>query len=65
MIQANTMSQTERLQAMEELWDNICHDEPLPESPAWHGSVLEQRRSRIEAGEAEYVSLDELKATRR
>lgn len=65
MIQANAMSQTERLQAMEELWDTICHDEPLPESPAWHGPVLRQRRARIESGEAEFVTLEALKAARR
>lgn len=56
------MSTVERLQAMEELWDALCHEEQEIESPAWHGKILEERKKKIESGEAEFISIDELKA---
>ncbi len=62
MIQANSMTQIERLQAMEELWDSLCHDEPLPEPPSWHEQILSRRRKQIESGEAEFITLEELKS---
>ncbi len=56
------MSTIERLQVMEELWDSLSHDEEC-ESPDWHGSVLEERRKKIEKGEGEFISLEKLKRT--
>lgn len=59
------MTQQERLQAMEALWDALTHDDPEPESPAWHEEVLASRRAKIESGAANFVTLDALKASRR
>ena len=56
------MSTIERLRAMEELWDGLCHEEQEIKSPAWHGKILEERKKKIESGEAEFISIDELKA---
>lgn len=55
------MTAVERLEAMERLWDAMCHDETEPEPPAWHEDVLAQRRARIESGEAKFYTLDEVK----
>ncbi|MFP4484610.1 MAG: addiction module protein [Spirochaetaceae bacterium] len=44
------MSREEKLRAMEALWQEISHEEPAPESPAWHEEALEQTRSRVAAG---------------
>lgn len=60
--QIKKMSTIERLQAMEELWDALCHEEQEIKSPAWHEKILEERKKKIESGEAEYISIDELKA---
>ncbi|MBT3879693.1 MAG: addiction module protein [Candidatus Scalindua sp.] len=56
------MSIIERLQAMEELWDSLCHEENEIESPGWHKDILESRRKKIKEGEAEFVSLEDLKS---
>ena len=56
------MSTGERLEAMELLWDSLCHDASKPNSPAWHKDILEKRRQRIDSGEATFVSLDDVKA---
>ncbi len=54
------MSILERLQAMEELWDSLCHEDQEIDLPAWHGDILEDRKEKIEKGEAEFISLEDL-----
>ena len=49
----------ERLKYMEILWESLRVAEP--ESPAWHGQVLSERRAKIERGEAETLTGSELK----
>jgi len=51
----------ERLQAMELLWDSITHSSEEIESPAWHGEILNERKKIIESGEAEWLTMDELR----
>ena len=56
------MSIIERLQAMEELWDSLYHEENEIESPEWHKDILESRREKINKGKAEFISLEDLKS---
>lgn len=56
------MSIIERLQAMEELWDSLCHEENEIESPEWHKDILESRRKKLNKREAEFIALEDLKA---
>ncbi len=55
------MSTAERLRAMEVLWDALCENADEIESPDWHGQILEERRKRIQSGDAQFVSIAELK----
>ena len=59
------MTFEEKMQAMEMLWDELCHDEKEVETPEWHGEVLEERKRQVEFGEAKFISLAELKARHR
>lgn len=59
------MSKTEGLQAMEALWDSLIDEESEIESPEWHQDILEERKRKIENGKAEFISLEELRATRK
>lgn len=55
------MTIPEKLRAMEDIWDDLCHmDEAIP-SPEWHGEVLQAREQQIQAGKAKFVDLDEAK----
>ena len=56
------MSVTERLQAMDQLWDSLnrCADE-IP-SPDWHQDVLADRKARAQSGEAKFLTLAELRS---
>jgi hypothetical protein len=55
------MSREEKLRAIEALWQEISKEEPAPESPAWHGEVLEQTRSRVSAGTEQVMEWEEAK----
>ena len=59
------MSAAERIQLMEMLWDSMRYEEDGIETPEWHESILEERKAKIQSGQATFLSLAELKATRR
>jgi putative addiction module component (TIGR02574 family) len=56
------MSVTERLQAMDQLWDSLnrCGEE-IP-SPDWHQDVLADRKARAQRGEAKFLTLAQLRS---
>lgn len=56
-----SMSTTERLRTMEDLWQALCNGTDEVKSPNWHEQLLNERRERIESGEADFISIDELK----
>jgi len=64
-IQIKKMSTVERLQAMEALWESLLEEEAQIVSPDWHEDILEKRKTKIEGGKAEFISLEELKNIRR
>jgi len=59
------MSKAERLRAMETLWDSLLYENGEIETPKWHEKVLEERKKRISNGSAEFISLSDLKKSRR
>ena len=60
--QISRMSMAERLQAMEQLWDALCHDTKEMPSPDWHQAVLADRKARADRGEAKFLTLEQLKS---
>src|SRR5206468_8778298 len=59
--QIESMSVAERLQLMEQLWNAILRETAEPPSPQWHGEILARRKARAERGEAEFLTLEELR----
>ena len=59
------MSKTERLQAMEALWDSLLYEDVEIDTPKWHEKILEDRKNKISNGKAKFISLAELKASRK
>ena len=57
-LEIKKMSRIERLQTMEALWDALIDEESEIESPEWHGDILEERKRKIEKGNAEFLSLE-------
>ena len=55
------MSLDERLQTMELLWASLGRTPDAVPSPDWHGEVLATRTAKIKRGEAEFLTIPELK----
>ena len=43
--------------------NSLCNEEEI-ESPEWHKDILQERKKKMEKGETEYISLEDLKASR-
>ena len=56
------MSTVERLQAMEALWDSMLYENQIIDMPEWHEDILKERKKKITAGTAKFISLADLKA---
>ena len=65
ILEIEKMSMIDRLQAMEALWDSFMGEKPEIDSPEWHRDILEQRKKKIKNGKAEFISLEELRASRK
>ena len=59
------MSKTKRLQAMEALWDSPIYENGEIDTPNWNEKILEERKNKISNGKAKFISLSELKASRK
>lgn len=57
------LSKTDRIQAMETLWDSLLYEDGDIETPEWHEQILAQRKKAIADGRAKFISLSELKAS--
>ena len=57
------MSVTERLRAMEAIWDSLLYDNIEVASPDWHRDILSERKKKINEGTAEFLSIDKVKAS--
>ena len=57
-----SMSAAERLQAMELLWRSFAGSGHEIPSPEWHGDVLASRLAKVEAGEGNFLTIEELKS---
>ena len=62
IAEISKMSVLERLQTMEALWDSLTREPTEINSPKWHENILSDRKEKIESGNADYISLEELKS---
>ena len=62
MEQISRMSSSERLEAIELLWESFSKEGIDYPSPDWHGQVLTERSEIIDSGNATWLSVDELQA---
>jgi len=55
------MTTQQRIQIMEQIWDSLIEEDVTPESPQWHRDILENRRKKIESGEAKFLTISKLR----
>jgi Putative addiction module component len=60
-IDIKDMNVQDRLLAMETLWNSLLNEELDLDSPEWHQDILNKRKSNIQNGKAESISLKDLK----
>jgi hypothetical protein len=59
--EVSRLSKAERLQAMEWLWASLSKESKEIESPEWHGKVLAARKAKADSGEAQFLTVGQLK----
>jgi len=60
IAEIESMTNAERLAAMDNLWQVLTSSKEEVESPAWHEGILEERIKKIDSGEAKFYSLEEV-----
>lgn len=55
------MTQDEKLQTLEALWDSLWPRQESVPSPEWHGAILEERAARVASGKAVFSDWDAAK----
>jgi len=61
VLPLDQMTVEEKLRAMEAIWRSLSKLEAQVPVPDWHTQVLDERQRQIDAGEATFVSLEEMK----
>jgi hypothetical protein len=56
------MTTAEKLDAMEAIWRDLSREADAFQTPAWHGTVLEERKAAVQAGQATYSDWEEVRA---
>ena len=56
------LSLSEKLELMEALWDDLCQNPDDVISPKWHERELDNRRSRVADGRAQFLDWESVKS---
>ena len=57
-----TMSVAEKVRLLESVWESLCAHSGDVQSPEWHREVLEDRKRRLEDGQATVLAWVDAKA---
>ena len=60
-IPLGRMTTTDKLRALEEIWDDLRHGAREIPSPAWHADVLRAREQRVREGTSRFGDWAEAK----
>ena len=55
------MTTSEKLRALEQIWEDLCRTPEDVPSPAWHADVLRARERRIREGRSEFTDWTDAK----
>jgi hypothetical protein len=61
-VAIDQLNTEEKIFTMEKIWDDLCHQAGVMQSPDWHKSILESRLKVAESGNAEYSDWTEAKS---
>ena len=55
------MTIAEKMQTMENIWDDLCKKADGLPSPAWHKQALKEREDKIKSGMSKFVDWEDAK----
>lgn len=55
------MTAAEKLQLIEEIWNDLAREPESVPSPDWHGEVLRERERRVAEGKTRFLDIPEAK----
>jgi hypothetical protein len=61
VLDMGRLTRTEKLRAMEELWEDLTRSADDYPSPEWHGAVLREREEALKTGKDEFVPWEDAK----
>ena len=61
VLDIGKLTRTEKLRAMEELWDDLSRPADEYQSPQWHGDILRERKEALVAGKDEFIPWEDAK----
>ena len=61
IIETRGLTVTEKLQAMEELWDDLSENAEQIPVPQWHKDLLDSREELVKQGKAKFIDFEEAK----
>ena len=61
VLDIGRLTRTEKLRAMEELWEDLARSADEYPSPDWHGAVLREREAALKTGKDEFVPWEDAK----
>ena len=61
ILEIGRLTKTEKLRAMEELWEDLSRSGEEYPSPAWHGDVLRKREEAVREGTDEFIPWEDAK----
>ena len=61
LIATENLSRIEKLQIMEQLWDELSRSPNDVESPAWHADALHEAENAVAKGEADFQGWEQVK----
>ncbi len=60
-LRLDRMTVRDKLQVLEEIWDDLCRSAKVIPSPSWHADVLRAREKRIQQGSSRFTGWAEAK----
>lgn len=61
ILDMGRMTRSEKLRAMEELWQDLSRADDEYPSPEWHGEVLREREAALNSGADQFVPWEDAK----
>ena len=61
MIGIKQLSREEKLRVMEAIWEDLSSEDQSIQSPAWHESILQETKQRVQSGQEQIFDWKEAK----